>query len=986
MDVHLAVQQGEGQTAGPVNAPGHSQFGETIVVKASAPELTVSVSLAQRGLPHGEYALQVNVLQPSSLQAQALQAEYLGGKVYYQNPNDADGAAVTHFDNAARFWQQAGDVTAAELAEFAAAIAMYNMQDFGAAGQRFAALQDKSFGDSLLFQSLVLTYAGRAQFLQGDLAMAREYLERAMVIQEEHGFDETLASTSNNLALLHHSQGNIEKAEKLYLKSLALYESVGDQIQVGTLTNNLGGIRYSRGLLDEAIAYFSRSLAIHESLDNTSGRADAFGNIGFVERARGNQNQVISNITQELAIRQLLDDRSGMARAQQRLGEAYAALGAYDKAIEMFNAALAVRETLNEQPNVIGTLHKRAQVLALQGRIAQSLDDLNRARSIAKDIDMRALTVKLALTSAITQLNSEDPDALAVVSQLQEIKSANADLNDALIETRLDMALASAHLSASQFVASADLAAQVYDAAKALKLERLMAQAVSLQAVAYLRLDDIEQAQKYTELAQSHWDAQLSRVQNPLLRAQFRASQRQFLEAKIEIALRQDPVAALDQVVAMRSTLLGDFAERSRSTESVGKAASKLSGLLARRDRAFEEAKADELTQLNQQIAAAMAAMDTLQEASVAVPSQTKAQDLVLAKGATYLTYFFQRDQGHVWIQRAGEPIQYRMLAGSETLTPLVTQGIAELRSGRADASVLQLSQHVLAPVLEHFNSGHTIVVDLDGPLFAFPFAALLQPDTRKYLVEDFAVKVHQAVARSEAKEEHGLLQQVLLLGDPVFDQSDPRLPRLRRASDQPLETSLHRLNFTRYELEQIANVLGDSELTTLQGTQATKRNFLGMNLRRFDVLHLATHGIQNPRYPELAHLALSRVGDPATNAEPITDWRLSFADIIGLNLQAGLVVLSACETNLGKYIYGEGLLGLSYAFLAGGAESVLGTHWRVADHASAAFMARFYTEYSQTMDVAKALRATQIAFIQNPRTRNTDYWAGYVHYATSGK
>ena len=155
----------------------------------------------------------------------------------------------------------------------------------------------------------------------------------------------------------------------------------------------------------------------------------------------------------------------------------------------------------------------------------------------------------------------------------------------------------------------------------------------------------------------------------------------------------------------------------------------------------------------------------------------------------------------------------------------------------------------------------------------------------------------------------------------------------------------------------------------------AAKQTLTGRDLRRYRILHFATHGVLNTEHPELSGLVLSLV-DQGGNA---IDGFLRLHEIYNLDLDADLVVLSACRTALGKEVYGEGLVGLTRGFMYAGATRVVSTVWNVDDRASAQLMARFYEAMlTKRLAPARALREAQLSLLAEPRWADPHYWAAF--------
>ena len=140
-------------------------------------------------------------------------------------------------------------------------------------------------------------------------------------------------------------------------------------------------------------------------------------------------------------------------------------------------------------------------------------------------------------------------------------------------------------------------------------------------------------------------------------------------------------------------------------------------------------------------------------------------------------------------------------------------------------------------------------------------------------------------------------------------------------------------------------------------------------------VLHIATHGFYDSDNPENVGLALS-ARDAAGNPEP---GFITLPDLFSVPFENRLVVISGCDTAMGKSISGEGMLGLSRGFLAQGVDHIISTLWPVSDRASATFMSHFYQALSDSGSIVQALREAQNKLRADRRYRDAYFWAGYT-------
>ena len=337
------------------------------------------------------------------------------------------------------------------------------------------------------------------------------------------------------------------------------------------------------------------------------------------------------------------------------------------------------------------------------------------------------------------------------------------------------------------------------------------------------------------------------------------------------------------------------------------------------------------------------------------------------------------------------------------------------------------LSRMVLDPIAGEIGSKRLLIV-ADGALHYIPFTALPEPaaahsasSNRPPLIVNHEVILLPsasvlAVLRKQQERKAAPAAEVAVLADPVFDKADTRvlegqrkMPRDRmeaksKNATAPIESAksmsmydlatppltrslvdvglgrgaayhLPRLRYTRREAEAIyAEVPPGSAMKALD-FEANRATATSPELSRYRIVHFATHGLLNSEHPELSGLVLSLVD---RNGRP-QDGFLGLQDIYNLNLPADLVVLSACETGLGKEISGEGLVGLTRGFMYAGASRVVASLWKVSDAATARLMAEFYRSMEQDhLAPAAALRQAQISMWKQKRWNDPYYWAAF--------
>jgi CHAT domain-containing protein len=304
-----------------------------------------------------------------------------------------------------------------------------------------------------------------------------------------------------------------------------------------------------------------------------------------------------------------------------------------------------------------------------------------------------------------------------------------------------------------------------------------------------------------------------------------------------------------------------------------------------------------------------------------------------------------------------------------------------------------------LLPVVDSLRPT-TVLVVADSVLQWVPFAALPLPGSGEPLVVGHEV-VHLPSASVAAMLQTGGARKewsrsVAVFGDPVFEADDPRLRRVSGdapdVSDRPstghaahaLSQSLRdvglagaplpRLLEARREAKAIAALAPDSRIAL--DFAASRAAAVSPDLAEFRIVHFATHGVVDDLHPELSGIVLSMYDD---RRRP-QDGFLRLHDIANLSLPVDLVVLSACNTALGKEVKGEGLIGLVRGFMYAGSRGVLATLWRVDDEATSELMTVFYKGiFKAGLSPSAALRGAQLALLKTPRWHHPRYWASFV-------
>jgi CHAT domain-containing protein len=324
-------------------------------------------------------------------------------------------------------------------------------------------------------------------------------------------------------------------------------------------------------------------------------------------------------------------------------------------------------------------------------------------------------------------------------------------------------------------------------------------------------------------------------------------------------------------------------------------------------------------------------------------------------------------------------------------------------------AATASLTRTLLGPVAGQLGRKRLVIV-ADGMLHYIPFGALPDPNRlggsdgswQPLIVEHEVVNLPSAptivVLRRELAGRKPAARTLAGLADPVFSKDDERIsPGARLAAPQtaqpatdplnerilvetagaaPGEPRIRRLPFTRLEADQILPFVPASAGMKALDFEANRATAMSDQLGQYRYVHFATHGLADSERPELSTIVLSLFDEQGRPQ----DGFLRAHEVYNLNLPAEMVVLSACETGLGKLTRGEGLVSLTRGFMYAGAARVVVSLWSVNDRATAELMVKFYRRVLVDGErPAAALRAAQVEMWRDKRREAPYYWAAFT-------
>lgn len=1041
-DLIVTVQSPGGEPAS-FNSPLLRDEREAVLIENAAPgRHLVAVRTDEHTGAAGGHSITLTELRGGDREREAWRLMTRGAAENFAGGEEAWGRSVAAYEAAARLWEAAGRTRERAHALYAAgAVEFWQRYDWVRSADlaRRAAALYETLGEAGLAANAVLLEAmafaeraieaGQAEAADGgDSATLFEQtlalLERAADVHERLGNVYDLGLAENMLGYTEQSRGELAAARGHFERAAALLQSREEWTAELNPRSNLAVLDGEAGNVAAALETFSRIIEILPPGKAERYRADTLYNLGAAHRLLGNVDEALQAFTTALEIQNRIDDLQGRGRSLRGIGETYYAAGDLELATQYLEQALPIARATGDGRQQEGILRILGNIAFLDGEHETALARHREAMAAAASpIDRAYLELLLAKDLLALGRHEEALDAASGAYDAAASTGSDLLLADALHE------LGRARLAQGEQTSAAahlERASALYDRLGLPERQADVRHTLSLAARAAGRLD---LAIEHGAGALAELEALRLRVAQPELRAFYAARRRGYYDTQIGLLMQRhaaaprpdgaDLRAALETSERSRARVVADLLQEAAVDVRYGvdpaleRRRAELYDRLAeesyKRNRLLEETPdPDEARERLAPITAALAAIEnelnlldielrrtsprfaSLSSASVLSSDEMQA---ALDADTVLLQYALGDEASYVWAVTR-DTVDAVRLADRATIESAVRRALAALHSpGLPPAEVAgplrELAAQVLQPVAAHLGKAR-VAVALDGALQYVPFGVLPVtlpggeegPLLRTHEVVDVLSMSTLAVQRARPREAPRRL--LAIFADPVFEPSDPRFAG-RIDGEQRSEVAsvvrsgaaaLHRLPSSGFEAESIAALVGGDRLLLARGFAANRDAMLRADLGSFRFLHFATHGLIDSRYPGLSALALSQLDERGMPREGL----VRLHDIYNLDLNADLVVLSACDTALGREIRGEGLLGLTQGFMYAGARSIVASLWQVPDRATAELMTRFYRYMlSDGLRPAAALQRAQLSIAAERRWSNPYFWGGFV-------
>lgn len=815
-------------------------------------------------------------------------------------------------------------------------------------------------------QAEALEARGEALDFGGERSKSRDYYLRALDLFAAAQNSDGQAQALLMLAYGYLFSGAQEKGLEAAGHALRLWSSTGNRHGVARMRSILGTFAIASGEFEMAQCNYRIARPVFREIGNKDDEAVVLDGLGFVSRETGDWQKSLEYYKRARSVFASVQDALGEIEAIQGMGKALTAIEEHKSLLPLYEAELNLARHVGDQVTVAYSMEDIATAYESQNRYAQAEIFYHRA--------------------------------------LERYRSANHLYSEGDVLTRLG------HLQAKQGKYSQAIAS--LQEANSLKRQTGQIEEVAkIQyelASLYRRMDHLEDARSAIETTIEIIEKQRVTISHFDSRASYFASVHRYYALYIQILM----------LLHQREPARG-FAEMAFDASEK----SKVRSLLDLLTTSSQDAPCDELLKKqvtvedvsetgarNTKLTAAPLTASTLSIKEV--QAELEGDDTLL------LEYALGDEKSYLWVIDRNQTTSHE-LPPSQQIKDLVevfrrtllppqwkegeTAAEYQARARKTDQKFQtysrQLSRLLLGPV--SLARTHRILIVPDGSLQYIPFAALPLPSLSggdEPLVNSQEVVVLPSVSvlsslKKAAAKRSSPTATAAIFADPVFEQDDPRVSTFRVRGKRGLQRRptaltrairdvggshyIPRLPASRDEANAIATILrsGDPQGVHLALDFDASRDYvLTEGLARFRLLHFATHGLVDTRYPEMSGLILSLIDRRGRRG----DGYLRLGDIYKLKLSADLVVLSACDSGLGKNLDSEGVIGLPRGFLYAGAKSVIATLWKVNDEATAKLMASLYARIARGDRPSSALRGAQLEMVHDEQWSKPYYWAAF--------
>jgi CHAT domain-containing protein/lipopolysaccharide biosynthesis regulator YciM len=752
-----------------------------------------------------------------------------------------------------------------------------------------------------------------------------------------------------NLGLAYYSLGKYDQAIEYHQQLLAIAREFKDRLSEGNSLGNLGLVYYALGKYDQAIEYHRQRLSIAKEIKDRLGEGQSLGNLGIAYQAIGKYDKSIESHQQFLAISRDLKDRLGEGAALGNLGVAYKTLGKYDKAIEYYLQSLAIAREIKDRQGEGKALGNLGNAYDFLGKYDKAIEYHLQFLAIAREIRDRD-DEGLALGNLSAAYNSLGKYEKAIDYSLQYLAIAK-EIKDRRGEGQALGNPGVAYDSLGKYDKAIELHLQLLAIAREIKDRNAEGISLNNLGFSFENLGQLELAALYYKESINVYESirkDIRKLDKEEQRSYLGTISRRYKGLATLLLNQGRFMEALQVLDLLKVQELEDYLKNIKGNDRSAQGVRILEPERAIRSQllltSLEKSK-----ELNRQLAKLI---QQLPKSEI-----NKVPDYLqqIPQGTVLLYPLILGDQLElIFFSPNTIPIRRTVKISKDKLASLIT----EYRAGLLDSGsedVKDASKALYDVLIKPIESElvatkvDTILYAPDGILRYVPLSALY--DGKQWLVEKYRISNLIAYTLTDFSVKPKAQPRILAgafggkAGEKKFGQIG--------------------LPATLKEVQVISNAFQNSVTLTENNFS---RQAIEAKFKNHNILHLATHAEFNTGVPDNSFIIFGN-GDKIRLNE-ITDWQIP---------NINLIVLSACQTGLGKLGDGVEILGFGYQVQKAGAKNVIASLWSVNDAGTGSLMTAFYGEMQKENGaISESLRRSQIALIKSKDFNHPYFWSAF--------
>jgi CHAT domain-containing protein/Tfp pilus assembly protein PilF len=837
--------------------------------------------------------------------------------------------------------------------------------------------------------SVSLRLKGDIYRMQGDNKQAREYYDQSLKLAEEVGDKATLGEIFTSFGIIYAMQTNYPQALDFFHRGLHIREELGDKLNIARELSNIGNVYVAQGENVRALESFQRSLTLAIEVGNKAGSSATLNSIGSLYLSQGNYPQALEYIQQSLKVKQEIGDKPGVGRALNNIGIIYALQGEYAQALDCLQQNLKIKEELGDRPGTVEIMHNLGVFYSLKGDYMKALDYDQKVLKLAEELGNKHLLAEILQNIAECYLRLGQYKLALEHAERASALAAQAGVHEVLWIARTITGKAQLALNQPDPARQSFLEAIV-------TIEKLRGQVAGGEQetqlffenkiAPYQGMIDLLLAQNNPAEALSYAERAKGRVLLDVLSSG---------RAEVTKAMTSDELKRDHALVAQITSLNTQLARLKRLSKPLESQVTETTAQLQKARLEYEGFQAALYAQHPElKVKRGQTPLLTIDEAGALLPNRdTAILEYVVTEDKTYL--FVLRKARTVVRDKAPVELKvYTIDIKSKTLSEMAEafrQNVAE-RNLTVKTPAGKLYELLIKPAEGQLQQVRRLCIVPDGALWNLPFQALHQGE-RGYLLEQYALfyapslsvlremgkratalgAAHQLRAPSangmaRANGNKDTQPELLALGNPTLSGDTIKKVRFTRRDE-----TLSPLPDAEKEVTFLGRLYGPGS-RVLVGDQAQEAT-VKAEASNYDVLHFATHAVLDDRNPLYSRIILSR-----TEGDSKEDGLLETWEIMKLDLNAELAILSACQTARGRVAAGEGVIGMSWALFVAGSPAAVVSQWKVDSARSAELMIEFHRNLRQRKSYTRSesLRQAALKLLHGPYN-HPSYWAGFI-------